>query len=76
MKFLSETTLVPLGTALLVFGSGAVWCTKIQMVQEAQAAEFKVLQQRQDVQLEFYRDIRERLIRIEVLMEKRKSRGG
>jgi len=79
MKSLSEMTLMPLGTAIAIIGGGAGWMTKIYMGQEAyaaridqQATKIEKVEQKMDAQNEYFSEIRERLIRIEMTIKKEK----
>lgn len=72
MKFLSEITLVPIGSALIVFGSGAIWMTRISMEQDAHANRLVKAEQRLDAEFQLFQEIKERLIKIEVSIEKKK----
>ena len=71
MKILSENTLVPIGTALIVIGTGAIWVTRMSVEQEAFAGRLVKIEQRVDTNNGNFQEIRERLVRIEVILSKR-----
>ncbi len=81
MKFVSEQTLIPLGTALFIFGSGAIFSTRVSVIQEAHGArldrqglKMERMESRQEqserIQEKYFQEIRERLIRIEMTVKK------
>lgn len=72
IKFLSEKTLIPISTAVVVIGSGAIWMTKISMSQDRYEASLKKSDDKNEYYMKAVQEIRERLIRIETKLERRK----
>ena len=74
MSFISEHTLIPIGTAVLLIGGGAGWMTKISIVEDAHGDMIRRSEQKLDSHSELFQEIRERLIRIETVLKKKKNK--
>ena len=73
MQFLTEKTFIPIGTAIAVIGGGAIWLTKISIEQTAHSERLFKIEQKIDAESQYFQEIRERLVRIEVMIDKQKK---
>jgi len=73
LKFLSEKTLIPLSTAAIVIGGGAAWMTKISLSQDKYESSMKKSEDRDEYYKQAVQEIRDRLIRIEMKLERNKK---
>ncbi len=72
MKFLAEKTLIPISTAVIVIGGAAGWATKISLSQDRYETAIKKSEDRNEYYMSAVNEIRERLIRIETEIKRRK----
>lgn len=70
-KIINQDTLMPVGLAVLVIGSSAMWVADVRSSMKANEAQIEALTASQGVNIKLIQEINSRLSRIEWKLEER-----